>query len=74
MLSLFTEIPIFNANSVNSYQTPQNAASDLGLIVPSLFTEIPVFNANSVNTEQTPQNAASDLGLYSLSMSLLWGH
>ena len=26
-----TEIPVFNANSVDPDQTPQNAASDLGL-------------------------------------------
>ena len=31
IVTIFIEIPVFNTNSVDPDQTPQNAASDLGL-------------------------------------------
>ena len=37
LLSLFIEIPVLTSNNVDHDQTPQNAASDLGLHCLSMF-------------------------------------
>ena len=38
IIAMFIEIPVFNANSADPDQTPQNAASDLGL---QMFANVP---------------------------------